>query len=215
MNMTAIYAPLAIVCLGIWLFAAGLKRPRRPRRLGRASFRNVYFLTGGLILAAAGVLLVVRGLNLQTYTPFSENAPVAEVAVKGLYPVEKTYTVTVMRLADGKHTTSCILRGERWAVSGTIQRWHWWSFGPRETFNIQNISSSLDGKTTEVCNIAIQRPKIDYYLPGSLVRWLIETSRAEERPVVQRQEESLTAEAAYTLLVSSEGFSARTDKSSE
>lgn len=202
--MLAIYGPLAVACLGIWLFTTGLKR--RRRRLGRRMSRQPMVQIAGIAVFALGLVGAILGLNLQPYAPFSEGAAAAEVSVKALYPVAKTYAVSVRRLAGAKRTTSCILKGERWTMSGTRQQWHWWSLGPKDSYALLRLTGFEGDKVAAVCDIAVPRAKLDTYLPASFVQALVEATRANEQSLTMTAPAPLADGTQVTIHAGSGGL---------
>jgi hypothetical protein len=216
--MIAVYAPLAAAGFGVWLFTAGLRRPRRPRRLGRNSDKNGYQLAFGLILIVVGLLLSLLGLNIQSYEALSESGQVAQIEIKALYPVEKTFSVTVSRIDGQTRATTCILKGDLWGVSGTRQNWEWWTvlMGLDTTYAVQHIvSRSADAPakaTVSSCDISVPKPKLDLYLPGGLIRGLMEQAVADERPLDAAAFAPLTNGAVYKVAITAAGFAPEPQK---
>jgi hypothetical protein len=206
-----IYAPLAAAILGFLVFLAGVTHLLRGR-LGRG---GIGLALGGIV-TIAGLAVGLVGLNLQTYARLTFEAPVAEVSVKSLYPVEKTYSVTVKRLDGVKLTTSCIIQGDEWVLSGRVQKWRAWAtlLGLNATYTVEQMTNMYftaaagNGKRITACDLRGPKPKVEQYLPGSLVAWLMDHTVAAERRFGSANFMPLADGAVYRVIITQSGFNA-------
>lgn len=202
--MILVYAPLIVAVIGIGLAVFGCRRkPHRPGLQG-----------AGVALLLVGLTLSLLGLNIQPYVRNNSAAvrPMAAIAVKTLYPVAGTFSVTVQRL-DGTHrSTTCILKGSDWALEGHMQRWRWWAFvlGMRQSYVADRIvgihNTPMGARRVSACSLLPPRPKLTPYLPGGLIRGLIHAAIAAERAIGQTPPRPLSDGALYRVDISPNGF---------
>ena len=133
-----IIAPLAVAALGFLFFLGGAGHMMRGRA-GRAGLG----LGGGGALTIGGLAVGLFGLNLQSYSRLTYEAPVAEVSVHAQNPAQKLYTVTVHRLDGSDRNTTCTLQGDEWLLSGRVQKWQAWAneIGLNATYSLDQISN--------------------------------------------------------------------------
>lgn len=198
--MILVYAPLAGAVIGVWLVCLVFSR--------RGLCKQPYLLGAGVVLVVFGLGLALLGLNLQPYVRL-RHQPVAAVAVKTLYPVAKTYSVTVQRLDGTRHNTTCIIRGDDWALQGHVERWQWWAFftGLQHSYIVDRIIGiDHNGQTLTSCSLLPPRPKLDPFLPGGLIRWLIDAAMHSEQPIGQTPLRPLNDGALYRVDIGPNGF---------
>ena len=151
MGMIWIYAPLAVAVIGFLTFLAGGGHllHGRPTRGGIG-------LGAGGIATIGGLAVGLFGLNLQTYARLSYEAPVAEVSVKALNPVQKLYSVTVKRLDSTGLRKVCTLQGDEWVLSGRVQKWKPWAnvLGLNTTYTVDQLTNLYF--TPDAGNIALR-----------------------------------------------------------
>ena len=108
----------AVWLLTAWSVLGVLRGPgilRRVRKLVDAAI--------GLVL---GVLLLAFLILLRAFLAFSGETVVAEVTARRLSPTQFELTYTPCGARDGR---TIELRGDEWAVSGSIVKWHPWLSG--------------------------------------------------------------------------------------
>lgn len=207
--MIQVYAPLAVAVIGISLIVAGLRRtPRLP-----------YLQGCGAALTLAGLCFALLGLNMRAYVPRNDVRtahPMAAIAIRTLYPVADTFSVTVQHLDGPRRRTTCILRGNDWALEGHVQQWHWWAFvlGMQQSYVADRIIGTRNTpegvRQISSCSLLPQRPKIMTYLPGSLIRTLIRQSIATEQAIRQTPPRPLADGGLFRVDITATGFVATT-----
>ena len=105
----------AVWCLAIWSALGVLRGPGVLRRMRKLVDAAVCVLLGGLLV---GVLIFLRA-----FLAFSGETLVAEVKTRRLSPAEFELTYT---LAGAARVRTMALRGDQWAVSGGLVKWHPW-----------------------------------------------------------------------------------------
>lgn len=207
--MLLVYGPLAAAVIGVCILITAL---RSNTRLSAHPRGKAIVATASAVLVVAGLLFTLLGMNLQPYVRFSPARPVALVAVKALYPVAHTFSVTVTRLDGSKRTTTCILQGDSWALSGARQSWSWWALGLNlaPTYSVDAIISRRNGTTQQPvhtsCSLAPPRPKLTYYLPGGMIHGLVAGAIRAISPLTQAQTRPLADGALYRVEVMEDGF---------
>ncbi len=107
---------LALVALiGLALFVSGLRRLTR-RRLVSGTTRGL----AGLVLLAAVLLAVLAGINLYTYSRFTDETPAAELEIHALAP--QRYRVEFIP-AGGAPAQVFDLYGDEWQLDARILKW--------------------------------------------------------------------------------------------
>jgi hypothetical protein len=111
---------LMIGTAGVWLLALwsafGVLR-------GPGILRRVRKLVDAAVCAALGGLLVGVLILLRAFLAFSGETFVAQVRAKRLSPTEFELTYTPSGADRGR---TVMLRGDQWAVSGGLVKWHPW-----------------------------------------------------------------------------------------
>jgi hypothetical protein len=209
MGMIWIYLPLAAALVGILVFFAGLGHIFRGRP-GRGSAG----LGAGGLVAIGGLALGLVGLNLQTYARLTYETPVALVSVKAVRPLEKTYAVTVKRLDGVNLTTTCMIQGDEWDISGRVQKWQPWAnvLGLNMTYTVEQITNRYrfaaegNGKLITACDLRGPAPKIDQYLPQGVIDWLVNHTMARQRQFGSANFMPLADGAEYRVIITQGGF---------
>lgn len=207
--MIQVYAPLAVAVIGVFLIGTGLlRRPRLP-----------YLQGCGAALALVGLLFALLGLNMRAYIPRADDHtvhPMAAIAIRTLYPVADTFSVTVQHLDGPRRRTTCILKGNDWALEGHVQQWHWWAFvlGMQQSYVADRIVGTRNTPEgihqVSSCSLLPARPKIMTYLPGSLIRSLIRMSIDSEQAINQTPPRPLTDGGLFRVDITPQGFAATT-----
>ncbi|MGB8600919.1 MAG: hypothetical protein WCD42_01855, partial [Rhizomicrobium sp.] len=111
---------------------------------------------------------------------------------------------------DGeRRSTTCILQGEDWALQGHVQQWQWWAFftGLKQSYVVDHIVGfGHNGQISTSCSLLPPRPKLDPYLPGGLIRWLIDAAMQTERAIGQTPLRPLNDGALYRVDIGPNGF---------
>lgn len=112
---------MVVVALSLWL-AAGWLLILAARR--RGPIRRLRRLLGACVCIAIGVALVSVGAVMHLFQVFSDETFVAEVSTRRLSPqvFELSYTPTKIPVG----TITVRMRGDQWAISGGIVKWHPW-----------------------------------------------------------------------------------------
>lgn len=105
----------AVWLLALWSALGALRGPGVLRRVRKLVDAAVCVLLGALL---AGILIFLRA-----FLAFSGETLVAEVRTRRLSPTEFELTYTPSGDDRGLMT---VLRGDQWAVSGGIVKWHPW-----------------------------------------------------------------------------------------
>ena len=105
----------AVWLLALWSALGVLRGPGVLRRVRKLVDAAVCVVLGGLLV---GVLILLRA-----FLAFSGETLVAEVRTRRLSPTEFELTYTPARAASGR---TMALRGDQWAVSGGLVKWHPW-----------------------------------------------------------------------------------------
>jgi hypothetical protein len=203
--------PLVVAGLGFLIFLAGTGHLLH----GRAA-RAGLGLGGGGAITIAGLAAGLLGLNLQSYSRLTYEAPVAEISIHAQNPVEKLYTVAVHRLDGTNRTTTCTLQGDEWLLSGRVQKWKAWAneLGLNATYTLDQISNmynsarEANGKPIMACDINGPRPEVNQYLPESWVKWLMDHALVQDRHFGSANFMPLADGAVYKVVITQMGFNA-------
>lgn len=211
MNSIWIFGPLAVAALGFVIFLAGAGHLFRGRAV-----RAGVGLTGGGAATIAGLAAGLLGLNLQSYSRLTYEAPVAEVSVHALDITSKQYEVTVKRLDSGLAPQTCRLQGDDWLLAGRVQKWQSWAneIGLNATYTLNQLSNMYDtaesanGRPITACDIKGPPPKINQYLPQSWIDWLISHTLVQDRRFGSANFMPLADGAVYRVVITQMGFNA-------
>jgi hypothetical protein len=211
MGMIWVYAPLAAAAVGFLLFLAGIGHLLRGRT-GKGSFG---LGVGGLVTIGSLALGLI-GLNLQTYARLTYESPVAEISVASLYPTQKTYSVTVRRLDGTRTTTKCIIQGDEWLLTGRVQKWRPWAnvLGLNTTYTVDQLTNLYftadagNGKRITACDLRGLKPKVNQYLPASMIDWMFGRTMMGERRFGSANFMPLADGAVYRVVITQSGFNA-------
>ena len=211
MGMIWFVVPLVVAGLGFLVFLAGTGHLLH----GRAAKAGVGLGAGGAI-TIAGLAAGLFGLNLQSYSRLTYEAPVAEVSVHTQNSAEKLYTVAVHRLDGTNRTTTCSLQGDEWLLSGRVQKWQAWAneIGLNATYTLDQLSNKYfsareaNGRPITSCDIVGPPPKINQYLPDSWVKWLMDHALVQERDFGSANYMPLADGAVYKVVITQTGFNA-------
>jgi len=209
-----IIAPLAVAALGFLFFLGGAGHMMRGRA-GRAGLG----LGGGGALTIGGLAVGLFGLNLQSYSRLTYEAPVAEVSIHAQNPAEKLYIVSVHRLDGSDRTTNCTVQGDEWLLSGRVQKWQAWAneIGLNATYSLNQISNmyfsaaEASGRPITSCDISGPAPQINQYLPESWAKWLMSLAIAQDRRFGSANYMPLADGANYKVVITQFGFNAEPD----
>lgn len=211
MDTTLVVAPLIVAAVGFLFFLGG------AGHLFRGAFAR-----GGLGLGAGGAVTIAGlaagliGLNIQSYSRLTYEAPVAEVTVRAVVPQEKQFLVTVRRL-DGPNTvTECRLQGDAWEISGRFQKWKPWAneIGLNATYTLDQISNKYfsaaeaNGRPITACDVGGPAPVVNQYLPESWIRWLMSHMIVKDRLFGSANYMPMVDGAQYRVVTTQFGFNA-------
>lgn len=127
---------LAIVLSGLgWVFRG------RPFKGGRGVF-------GGGMVLAAGALIGLLGLNIQTYNRLAYDRPVAEISLVQNGPRE--YTAT-LKQPDGTEDQYRLL-GDQWRVEARVLKWKPWAnvLGLDAQYRLDRLSGRYESTQDEL-----------------------------------------------------------------
>jgi len=211
MGSVWIFVPLAIAGLGFLFFLAGAGHLLH----GRAARGGIGLGAGGAV-TIGGLAVGLLGLNFQSYSRLTYEAPVAEVSVHTLDSAHKTYEVKVHRLDGSDRTTTCTLQGDEWLLSGRVQKWQPWAneIGLNATYTLNQLSNmyysadAANGKPITACDIKGPPPKINQYLPQSWIDWLMSTALIQDRRFGSANFMPLADGAVYKVVITQFAFNA-------
>lgn len=204
-------APLAAAGIGLLVFLRGLGHLFS----GRAAHGSLR-LAIGTPLAVAGTAASFLGLNAQSFSRLTYEAPVANVSVKLADPANNLYDVTVTRL-DGPQTVQvCRLQGDEWDMSARTQKWKPWAnvLGLDSTYTLDQLSNRYfsaeraNGKTITACDLKGPPPAIDAYVPKSWLFWIFDHSFVEDRRFGTASYMPLADGAVYRVVMTQSGLNA-------
>jgi hypothetical protein len=204
-------APLLVAVCGLALLVSGAGHLLRGRAV-RGSAR----LLPGALLAIAGFVAGLLGLNAQTYARLTHEGPVALVSVRSLDPASARYLVTIRRLDGSNRVQNCELQGDEWVLSGRVQKWKPWAnlLGLDATYTLEQISNMYftaergNGKPITACDIADVAPRIDQFVPPAWLTWLAARSFAVDRHFGSANYMPLADGAVYRAVITQSGFNA-------
>lgn len=209
--MVLVYIASAAALIGMVLVILSQQRKAlagRWKRLGLG--------LGGIMLFLAGAFFILMGLNIRPYIPLTGQRTIATVRIRTLYPVAKTYSVTILRHDGAKANTTCILQGDEMGLSGRAQVWRNWTalFGHAHTYVLDRavsryyhfIPPHIGAEPITSCTITPKRPKIDYFMPGALMDGMIDMIIAHQRPIRPLSYVPLEDGATYDMVMTPEGI---------
>jgi hypothetical protein len=167
--MLALAACLIIV--GIALVARGVSRLRARRRL----FASAYW-SGGLGIAAFGLLLLAMSANLYTYHRLTSEVDVATIDVSQL--AAGGYQVEIEE--RGKRPLRFLLNGDEWQLDARFLRWKSWAtiLGKDPLFRLERISGRYsdieqERRAQSTVYAINSNPGLDLWRYGrSYARWI-------------------------------------------
>lgn len=206
--------PVALAVFGILLFVGGVGHVFRGRA-GRGSARAII----GAPVALVGVAGSFLGLNFQTYSRLTYEAPVAEVSVAAVNPAQSIYNVTVKHLDGPGETITCRLQGDEWALSARVQKWKPWAniLGLDTTYTLDQIQNKYrdalhgNGKTITACDLTAPPPPVNEYVPRSWLFWVVKHSYTEDRNFGSAAYMPLRDGARYKVIMTQSGLNAEPD----
>ncbi|MDE2182503.1 MAG: hypothetical protein KGJ78_05725 [Alphaproteobacteria bacterium] len=206
-----VVVPLAVAGLGLVLFLAGFSHVVR----GRVAQAGIG-LGGGGAVTIAGLAAGLLGLNMQSYSRLTYEAPVAEIGVRAVEPARKIYVVTVRRLDGSDRVQYCTLQGDQWLLAGRVQKWKPWAneIGLNATYTLDQITNmyysaeEANGKPITACDIKGPPPEVNQYLPESWVKWLIGHMLVQDRRFGSANFMPLADGALYRVVITQTGFNA-------
>lgn len=161
-------------------------------------------LIAGFVLLAAGGLLYVLSLNLQTYVPLTPNNPIAELTFNKTG--QSSYRATLMRLPAGDLQVFN-LNGDAWRLEARVLEWRGWPnvFGLVRQFRLERIGGRArdDNKNSAPPSYSLSsNPGLDLW------QWVM--NRAEKPTIVQATFTSsdivpLTDNARYRIVMGPTG----------
>lgn len=201
--------PLVVAGFGLILFLAGITHLTRGR-VARAGIG----LGGGGAITIAGLAAGLLGINMQSYSRLTYEAPVADVSVRAMEPARKIYLVTVRRLDGSGAVQYCTLQGDEWLLAGRVQKWKPWAneLGLNATYTLDQISNmyysaaEANGKMITACDIKGPAPQIAQYIPDSWSRWLIGHMLVQDRRFGSANFMPLADGAVYKVVITQSGF---------
>jgi hypothetical protein len=114
---------VAVIGLAIALSGLGWMFRGRPFKGGRG-------VLGGGVFLAAGAVVALIGLNIQTYHRLGEaQRQVATISFEQVQGTERTYNVTLTEIVDGApgETHTFQATGDDWMISSRVIRWKPWA----------------------------------------------------------------------------------------
>lgn len=114
---------VAVIGLAIALSGLGWMFRGRPFKGGRG-------VLGGGVFLAAGAVVALIGLNIQTYHRLGEaQRQVATISFEQVPNTERTYNVTLTEIVDGApgETHTFQATGDDWMISSRVIRWKPWA----------------------------------------------------------------------------------------
>ncbi len=97
-----------------------------PAVRSRGAIRRIRRLAAGLALGALGALGASGLLIAHLFHAFAGATPVAQVTTRWLGPDEFELTYTPQPAVGGSGPLQVRLRGDQWAISGGVVKWHPW-----------------------------------------------------------------------------------------
>lgn len=156
------YTALAVLLgfFGIALLALG-----SHRLMGARYWAAGGNILGGFAILAAGGLLYVLSLNLQTYTPFDSETVIAEISFNKIDT--HSYRATLLRLPAGELQVFT-LSGDEWQVEARVLEWQGWpnAFGLTRQFRLERIrghNSTVDPKSPAHAYTLSSNPGFDIW----------------------------------------------------
>jgi len=211
MGTVLVVAPLIVAVLGFLFFLGGFGH------LFRGSVaRGGLGLGGGGAVAIAGLAAGLVGLNIQSYSRLTYEAPVAEVSVRAMNPADKLFGVAVRRLDGSNAVTTCTLQGDAWEISGRFQKWKPWAneLGLNATYTLDQISNKYysaaeaNGRSITACDINGPAPAVNQYLPPDWVKWLMSHFIVQDRLFGSANFMPMVDGAEYRVVTTQFGFNA-------
>lgn len=177
--------------------------------------RSGSHLVGGIILAAAGLALGLVGVNVQLFSRFTHEGPVALVSVKSLDGARNFYRVSIARLDGSIPTQSCAIQGDEWIIGGRVQKWKAWAtiLGMNATYTLDQVSNKYftaargNGKPITSCDLT-GTPEVNELVPPDWLPWLLARFYAEDRRFGSANYMPLADGARYEILITQSGFNA-------
>ncbi|MBY0568195.1 MAG: hypothetical protein K2P70_12845 [Hyphomonadaceae bacterium] len=114
---------VAVIGLAIALSGLGWMFRGRPFKGGRG-------VLGGGVFLAAGAVVALIGLNIQTYHRLGEaQRQVATISFEQVQGTDRTYNVTLTEIVDGApgETHTFQATGDDWMISSRVIRWKPWA----------------------------------------------------------------------------------------
>ena len=203
--------PLVVAGFGFILFLAGITHLTR----GRAARAGIG-LGGGGAITIAGLAAGLLGVNMQSYSRLTYEAPVAEISVRVMEPAKKIYLVTVHRLDGTDRVQYCTLQGDDWLLAGRVQKWKPWAneLGLNATYtldqitNLYNSAEEGNGKTITACDIKGPPPQVAQYVPAAWSKWLMDHLLVQDRRFGSANFMPLADGARYKVVITQSGFNA-------
>lgn len=211
MGTMLVVAPLVVAALGFLFFLGGAGHLFRG-----AIARGGLGLGAGGAVTIAGLAAGLIGLNIQSYSRLTYEAPVADVTVHAVVPAEKRFLVTVHRLDATNAVTECELQGDAWEISGRFQKWKPWAneIGLNATYTLDQLSNryfsaaEANGQRITACDINGPAPGANHYLPDSWVKWLMGHLILQDRLFGSANYMPMVDGAQYRVVTTQFGFNA-------
>ena len=204
-------APLAAAGLGLLVVLRGIGHV-----FGGEAARGSLRLVIGTPLALVGMAGSLLGLNAQSYSRLTYEAPVADISVRLADAASSLYDVTVIRLDDGQPAQICRLQGDEWEIGARTQKWKPWAnlLGLDTTYTLDQLTNRYlsaergNGKAITACDLKGPPPEINQYVPKSWLFWIFEHSFVEDRRFGSAAYMPLADGARYHVVMTQSGLNA-------
>jgi len=206
-----IVIPLVVAAIGLFMLVRGLGHVATGQG-GRGIPRVVV----GAPLGVIGLALGLLGVNTQTYSRLTYEAPVAMVSVKAADPSQQLFDVTVKRMDASFPAQTCRLQGDDWEMSARVQKWKPWAnmLGLDATYTLDQLSnrysdaSRANGKMITSCDLKGPPPAVDAWVPKSWVFWIMDHAYVEDRHFGSGAYMPLADGAVYKVIMTQSGLNA-------
>jgi hypothetical protein len=156
------------------------------------------------------------GLNTQTYSRLTYEAPVAMVSVKAADPSHQLFDVTVKRMDASFPAQLCRLQGDDWEMSARVQKWKPWAnmLGLDATYTLDQMSNRYsdaergNGKTITSCDLKGPPPAVNTWVPKSWLFWIVDHAYVEDRHFGSGAYMPLADGAVYKVIMTQSGLNA-------
>jgi len=137
-------APALIALLGLIVLAAGIGA--LVRRRPYSAIGGIF--SGGMFLALAAIILLL-GLDIQTYRQLSYERPVATVELHRTG--DNAFDVTVAEAASAQQPRSFHLSGDEWRIEARVLKWKPWAnvLGLDARYRLERLAGEFTDSAAE------------------------------------------------------------------